>query len=158
MTDLKSKIRSDLTTAMKARNATETGTLRMLLSAIQMEEVAGKQARELSDAEALKVLARESKKRGEAATLFADAGRAELAAKEQAEAEIIARYLPVQLGDDELAALVGQAVAQVEAEVGEKPGPRHMGQVMKASNALVAGRAEGGRVSALVKATLTAGA
>lgn len=156
MSELKSKIRSDLTASMKAKDTATVSTLRMLLSAIQMEEVAGAAARELSDAEVLKVLARESKKRGEAAALFADAGRAELAAKERSEAVVIARYLPAQLGDEELAGLVDQALAQVAAELGSPAGPRQMGQVMKAANALVAGRAEGARVSALVKAKLAA--
>ena len=158
MSDLKTKIRSDLTASMKAKDAATVSTLRMVLSAIQMEEVSGTSARTLSDADVGKVLAREVKKRSEAARLFADAGRAELAEKERAEAAVISRYLPEQLGDGALSELVGRAVEQVAAELGERPGPRQMGLVMKAANALVAGRAEGSRVSALVKAALAGGA
>ncbi len=109
MPTIKEQIRADLTTSMKARDTAVTGTLRMILAAIQAEEVSGKEAKELTDDDVLKVLARESKKRAEAATVFAENDREELAAKERAEGEIIARYLPSQLSDDELVALVDKA-------------------------------------------------
>ncbi|MDG3009406.1 GatB/YqeY domain-containing protein [Rhodococcus sp. D2-41] len=152
--NLKTRIRADLTGAMKAKDATRTGTLRMVLAAIQTEEVAGKQARELGDDDVLKVLTKEAKKRAEAAAVFAENGRDELAAKERAEGEIIAGYLPAQLDDDELGRLVDKAVAEVAEHLGEQPGMRQMGQIMKAASALVSGRADGSRVSAAVKARL----
>ncbi|MBD8504949.1 GatB/YqeY domain-containing protein [Hoyosella sp. G463] len=154
MAELKARMRADLTAAMKAQDTETKATLRMLLAAVQTEEVAGESARELSDAEVTKVLMREAKKRAESATVYADAGREELAAKERAEGEIIARYLPKPLPDDELASLVDQAIDQVADETGERPGMRQMGQVMKAANALVAARADGARVSQVVKARL----
>lgn len=129
-------------------------SLRMALTAITTEEVAGDEARELSDAEVERVLAREVKKRKEAAEAFSGAGRAEQAQAERDEAAVLTDYLPKQLGDDELTTLVAEAVAEITAQLGEAPGPRQMGQVMKAANAKVAGRAEGGRVAAAVKARL----
>lgn len=143
-----------MTTAMKARDALTTGTLRMLLAAVQSEEVAGKVARTLSDEEVLKVFAKEAKKRAEAAALFDDAGRPELADKERAEGEIIAAYLPAPLDDDAVATLVDEAIAEVQAETGEAPGMRQMGQVMKAATAKAAGGADGTRISAIVRAKL----
>lgn len=128
--------------------------LRMALTAITNEEVAGDEARELSDAEVEKVLAREVKKRREAAEAFAGAGRVEQAQAERDESAVLTDYLPKQLDDDELATLVTEAVAEVTEQLGEAPGPRQMGQVMKAANAKVAGRAEGGRVAAVVKSLL----
>ncbi len=154
MAELKAKLRSDLTAAMKAQDKLRTATLRMLLAAVQTEEVAGKQVRELTDAEVLKVLTREAKKRGEAAQIYLSNGRGELAANERAEAAVIEEYLPAQLDDDELAHAVNTAIAQVAEEIGERPGTRQMGLVMKAANAIVAGKADGGRVSAAVKARL----
>lgn len=154
MAELKAKLRTDLTAAMKARETTVVGTLRMALAAVTNEEVAGKVARELSDDEVLKVLTREVKKRNEAAEAFAGAGRKEQADAELAEAEVLKSYLPAQLSDEELADIVAQAVADVAAQSGEQPGQKQMGQVMKAANAKVAGRAEGGRVAAAVKAKL----
>ncbi|MFC0429527.1 GatB/YqeY domain-containing protein [Kutzneria buriramensis] len=154
MAELKAKLRTDLTAAMKARETTVVGTLRMALAAVTNEEVAGKVARELSDDEVLKVLTREVKKRNEAAEAFAGAGRKEQADAELAEAEVLKSYLPAQLSDEELAEIVAQAVAEVAAQSGEQPGQKQMGQVMKAANAKVAGRAEGGRVAAAVKAKL----
>src|SRR6266545_1322848 len=103
MSALKEKLRDDLSTAIKARDGVRTRTLRMALTAVTNEEVAGKQARELSDDEVVKVLAREAKKRREAADAFADAGRPEQAAAERAEGEVISDYLPTQLADEELA-------------------------------------------------------
>ena len=152
MSELKQRLRDDLTAAMKARDELVKGTLRMTLTAIGNAEVAGTEARELSDDEVLKVIAKEAKKRAESAEAFSAAGRTELAAQEIAEGEVLAGYLPTQLTDDELAAIA--AVAEVEADLGEKPGQRQMGQVMKKANAAAAGRADGGRVAAAVKALL----
>ncbi|MCK2237633.1 MULTISPECIES: GatB/YqeY domain-containing protein [unclassified Crossiella] len=154
MAELKAKLQADLAAAMKQKETVTVASLRMALAAISTEEVAGKTAKELTDDEVLRVLARELKKRKEAAEAFAGAGRAEQAAAEVAEGEVLSAYLPAQLSDDELAGLVSQAVAELTAQLGEKPGPKQMGQVMKAANAKVAGRADGGRVAALVKATL----
>jgi uncharacterized protein YqeY len=119
------------------------------------EEVAGDTARELSDDEVLRVLTREVRKRREAADAFRGAGRVEQADAELAEADVLSGYLPAQLGDSELTAIVEKAVAAVAAQTGAQPGQRQMGQVMKAVNAEVAGRAEGARVAALVKARLS---
>ncbi|MEV6607213.1 GatB/YqeY domain-containing protein [Kutzneria sp. NPDC051319] len=154
MAELKEKLRSDLTAAMKGRQTTVVATLRMALAAVTVEEVAGKTARELSNDEVLKVLSREVKKRNEAAEAFAGAGRREQADAELAEAEVLKSYLPAQLSDEELTDLVTQAIDEVAAQAGEQPGQKQMGQVMKAANAKVAGRAEGGRVAAIVKAKL----
>lgn len=151
MAELKARLRSDLTAAMKAQDKLRTATLRMLLAAVQAEEVSGKQARELADTEVLKVLTREAKKRGEAAQIYISNGRGELAANERAEAAVIEEYLPTQLDDDEVAHAVNTAIAQVAEEIGERPGMKQMGQVMKAANAIVAGKADGARVSAAVK-------
>ncbi|AUN42425.1 Uncharacterized conserved protein (plasmid) [Tsukamurella tyrosinosolvens] len=153
MSEVKAAIRDDLKTAMKAKDTLVTGTLRMLLSAIQNEETSGT-AHALTDEEFLKVVAREVKKRGEAAEIFEANGRDELAAKERAEAEVMSRYLPKQLGDDELNALVDAAIAEVTAELGEAPTVRQMGQVMKVANAKAAGAADGKRLSSAVKAKL----
>jgi hypothetical protein len=155
MAELKAQLRADMTTAMKARESVKLGTLRMALAAINNEEVSGKSARELSDDEVRKVLAREVRKRKEAAEAFSGAGRAEQAASELAEADVLSAYLPAQLSDDELTAAVDAAVAEVTAQLGGQPTVKAMGQVMKAANARVAGRAEGGRVAALVKARLS---
>lgn len=154
MSALKDQLRTDLTAAMKNRDELVKSTLRMTLTAIGNAEVAGTEARRLDDAEVLKVITREAKKRAESAEAFAAAGRDELAAQERAEGEVLARYLPTPLSDDELAAIAEQAVADVTAETGEKPGPRQMGVVMKKATAAAEGRAEGGRVAAAVKKLL----
>jgi hypothetical protein len=146
---LKSRLHADLTTSIKARDELRTATLRMVLSAITNEEVAGAAARQLSDDDVLKVLAREAKKRREAAEAFASGNRPELAERELAEGGVIDEYLPAQLSDDELRGLVTQAIAQAGGA-----GPQAMGAVMKAVNPLVAGRAEGGRVAGEVKRQL----
>jgi uncharacterized protein YqeY len=151
MTELKDRLRADLTTAMKTQDKLRTATLRMLIAAIQSEEVSGKAPRELSDADVVKVLARESKKRGEAAQIFITNGRGELAANERAEASVIDDYLPSQLNDDEVAHVVNTAIAQVAEEIGERPGMKQMGQVMKAATAIAGGKADGSRLSAAVK-------
>lgn len=149
-TTLKAQLRSDLTSAMKARDELRSATIRMALTAITNEEVAGDVARVLSDDEVVKVLGREAKKRKEAAEAFAGAGRTEQAAREVAEGEVLAAYLPAQLSDEELHALVDAAVAESGAE-----GPRAMGAVMKVLTPRVAGRADGSRVAAAVKARLS---
>ena len=154
MSELKARLRTDLTAAMKAQDKLRTATLRMLLASIQSEEVSGKQARELSDEDVLKVLAREAKKRGEAAEIYTQNGRCELAANEHAEARVIDEYLPTPLTDAELADVVDTALAQVAEELGERPGVRQMGQVMRAANVIAAGKADGARLSAAVKARL----
>lgn len=154
MSELKSKLRADLTAAMKAQDKLRTGTLRMLLAAIQNAEVAGTQARELGDADVLAVLAKESKKRNESAVVYEQAGRGELAANERAEEAIIDEYLPTPLTDAEVADLADTAIAQVAEQLGERPGMKQMGQVMKIATGLAAGRADGSRVSAAVKARL----
>jgi uncharacterized protein YqeY len=146
---LKDRLTDDMRTAMKARDETGTGTLRMAMAAVRTAEVAGKQARELSDDEVLAVLTREAKKRREAAEAFTNAGRTEQAAKERAEEAILERYLPAQLSDAELTALVTRALA-----TGGFAGRSAMGPAMKAAQAAVAGRAEGGRVAAEVRRQL----
>jgi uncharacterized protein YqeY len=146
---MKTKLRADLTAAMKRQQAFETQTLRMALSAITTEEVAGQAARPLTDLEEQRVVAREVRQRRDSATIYADAGRAELAAKETAEADFLARYLPAALTEAELDAIVAEEVAQ-------QPGAtlKQLGVVIRAVNARVQGRAEGGVVAAKVKALL----
>ncbi|MFD7652673.1 GatB/YqeY domain-containing protein [Actinosynnema sp. NPDC059797] len=154
MAELKARLKADLTAAIKNRETVRAGALRMALTAVTTEEVSGKAARELSDDEVRKVITREVKKRKEAAEAFAGAGRAEKAELERAESEVLETYLPAQLSDDELAAMVEGVLARLADESGERPGMKQMGQVMKAVNAEVAGRAEGGRVAAAVKSKL----
>jgi uncharacterized protein YqeY len=151
MSDLKDRLRADLTTAMKARDEVRSSTLRMVLTAITNAEVAGKEARELSDDDIIGVLSTEAKKRREAATAFADGGRAEMAAKETAEAQVIAEYLPAQLTDQEIADLVTSAIAQTGA-AGE--GMKAMGKVMGVVQPQVKGRADGAAVAAEVRRQL----
>jgi uncharacterized protein len=139
---------------MKSQDKLRTATLRMLLAAVQTEEVSGKQARELSDDEILKVFARESRKRGEAAEIYTQNGRGELAATEHAEARIIDDYLPTPLTEAEVADVADTAIAQVAEAIGERPGMKQMGQVMKAATTIAAGKADGARLSAAVKERL----
>jgi uncharacterized protein YqeY len=150
MSTLKSRLEADLHAAMKARDELVTSTLRMALTAVRSAEVAGTAARELSDDEVLVVLTKEAKKRREAATAFADAGRDALATKERAEEEVLTAYLPAQLSDEELAELVAGALsaARLASDKGS------MGPAMKAAQTAVAGRAEGGRVAAEVRRQL----
>lgn len=148
-TSLKQRLQNDLTAAIKGRDELRSSTIRLTLSAITNEEVAGKTARQLSDDEVLKVITREAKKRREAAEAFAQGGRTESAERERAEGVVLAEYLPQQLSDEELAEIVRAAVAESGAE-----GPRAMGAVMKLVNPKVAGLAEGGRVAAEVKRQL----
>ena len=146
---LKEQLRADLTTAMKARDELRASTIRMVLTAITTEEVAGKAARVLSDDDVVKVLTREAKKRREAHQAYADAGRTELAAREQAELGVIETYLPQQMTDEEISAAVGAAIADSGAS-----GPQAMGQVMKLLAPKVSGRADGGKVAAEVRRQL----
>lgn len=149
MPELKDRLRADLTTAMKRRDELRTATLRMVLAAVTAEEVSGKEARELSDDEVQAVLRREAKKRREAAEAFAGAGRADQAAREQAEEGVLATYLPAQLEDADLTALVADVITTTGAA-----GMKDMGKVMGAVQGRVAGRAEGGRVAAEVRRQL----
>lgn len=149
--EIKDRLRTDLTAAMKSQDRLRIATLRMLMAALQTEEVSGKQSRELSDADVLKVLARESKKRGESAEIYTQNGRGDLAANEHAEARVIDEYLPTPLTDAEVAYVADTAIAQVADEIGERPDQRQMGQVMKAATAIAAGKADGARLSAAVK-------
>ena len=146
---LKKRLHDDLTTSMKARDELRTASLRMALSALTNEEVAGKQARELSDQEVVAVLRREVKKRTEAAEAFAGGGRAASAERELAEREILVAYLPADMSDADLDALVEAAVVESGATA-----PGQMGQVMKLLTPKVAGRADGGRVAAAVRKRL----
>jgi len=146
---MKDRLRTDLTAAMKARDEVTVRTLRMALTSVTKEEVAGSSARELSDDEVLAVLTREAKRRREAADAFAAAGREEQAAAERAEGAVLDAYLPAQLTDAELGDLVAAAIEETGAS-----GPRAMGQVMKAVTPRVAGRAVGARVAAEVRRRL----
>lgn len=151
MSTLKEQLRADLTTAMKDRDKLRSSTLRMVLTSVTTAEVAGESSRELSDAEVLDVLTKEAKKRREAATAFEEGGRAESAAQERAEAEVIAGYLPQQLTAEEVAAIVTAAIEQTGA-AGE--GMRAMGKVMGVVQPQVKGRADGGAVAAEVRRQL----
>lgn len=150
-TGLKATLQQHLTDAMRAQDKVRAGTLRMVLTAVTNEEVAGKAHRELSDDEVLKVVAKEAKKRREAAEAYHGAGRAELAAQEEAELVVLEGYLPAQLSDEELLAMARDAVAEAGVE-----DLRGMGQVMKILQPRVAGRAEGGRIAAAVRQALGA--
>ena len=149
MATLKQTLRDDLLTSMRAKDELRTATIRMVLTAITIEEVAGETARELGDDELLVVLRREAKKRREAATAFAYGGRPERAQRERDELGVVEAYLPQQLDDEALAALVTTAITGAGLS-----GPKAMGSVMKALQPLVAGRADGGRVSAEVRRQL----
>ena len=151
MSELKARLRTDLTAAMKAKDKLRLATLRMILAAIQTEEVSGKEAHDLTDDDVLKVLDKEAKKRGESAEIYTQNGRGELAANERAEAQIIDEYLPTPLTDEELANIVDTAIAQVAEDLGERPAMKQMGQVMKIASGLAAGKADGSRLSKAVK-------
>ena len=146
---LKEKLQSDLTYAIRARDEVKSGTVRMLLAAITTEEVAGKAARVLNDAEIITVLSREAKKRREAVEAYTQAKRDDLANKEKAEAAVIALYLPEQLSEDQIKQMIIEAIAKTNAA-----GPAGMGLVMKELQPKIAGKADGGLVSTLVKAAL----
>jgi uncharacterized protein YqeY len=154
MATLKDRLRADLSTAMKSRNTITVATLRMALTAITTEEVSGTKSRELSDNEVRTVLVREAKKRREAADVFAAAGRDELATRERAEGEVLAHYLPRQLNDDELAALITGAIDDVAGQLGKRPGFGQLGLVMKAAKAKAADQVEGSRLATAVIAVL----
>jgi hypothetical protein len=151
MSDLKDRLRSDLTAAIKSRDEVRSSTLRMVLTAVTNAEVAGKESRELTDEDVVGVLSSEAKKRREAAEAFDAAGRTEMAAKERAEAEVLADYLPTPLSEQEIADLVTSAIAQTGAR---EEGMRAMGKVMGALSSQVKGRADGGAVAAEVRRQL----
>lgn len=144
------RLQADLTVSMKARDQIATSTIRMLRTAIMNAEVAGAHARTLSDDEVIAVLQSEAKKRTESAEVYAEAGRDESAAKERAELEVIERYLPAKIGDDELASIVDEEIAAAGAN-----GPQSMGQVIKAVRDRVGATADGSTIAALVKGRLT---
>ena len=146
---IKESLRADLTEAIRGRNEITSSTIRMVLTAITNEEVAGKEARVLSDDEVITVLSREAKKRREASEAFESAGRADKAALEKAEGEVIAKYLPAQLGIDEIKKMIADAITSTGAA-----GPADMGKVMGAVKPLIAGKADGSVVSTLVKEAL----
>jgi hypothetical protein len=150
MATLKDRLKTDLTSAMRSKDELRMATIRMALTSITNAEVAGTRARELSDDEVITILTKEAKKRREAAQAFRDGGRSDRAEREDAEAAVLADYLPEPLSDDELARLVDAAIAESGAE-----SPRDMGKVMKLVQPQVAGRADGSRVAAAVKARLT---
>ena len=147
---IKESLRSDLTEAIRSRDEITSSTIRMVLTAITNEEVAGKEARVLSDDEIITVLSREAKKRREASEAFENAGRADKAALEKSEGEVIARYLPAQLSVDDIKKMISDAIASTGAA-----GPADMGKVMGAVKPLIAGKADGSIVSTLVREALT---
>jgi uncharacterized protein len=149
---VKARLQADLTAAMKARDELATSTIRMLRSAITTAEVAGDVAAELTDEQTIAVLQSEAKKRAESAAVYDDAGRTELADKERAELEIVARYLPAAMGDDELAAIVDEEIAAAASEGAE--GGRAMGMVIKAVRERAGAAADGARIAAMVKSKL----
>jgi len=155
MSELADRMQADLVAAMKARDDLVRSTLRMAMTAIKNEEVAGTEARELSDNEVLGVLNREVAKRRDSAEAYTAGNRPELAEKELAEVEVLQRYLPAALTDAELDAIVVEEVAAAAAQAGEALTMRQMGLVIKAVNARAAGRAEGAKVAAKVKAALS---
>lgn len=154
MSDLKAKLREDLTISMKARDKAKTGTLRMLLSALTQEETAGTK-HELTDDDVLRIIAREIKKRRESAEVYAANDRQELADVELTEASILEAYQPVQLTDEELTELIDASIAEISEQSGEEVGMRQMGQVMKAATAKAAGRVDGKRLSTAVKSRIS---
>ena len=147
---LKEKLQSDLTDAIRSKDSVKSGTIRMLLAAITNEEVAGKSARVLTDAEVITVLSRESKKRREAVEAYTNAKRDDLANKEKEEAAVITLYLPEQLSEADIKKLIADAIDETNAA-----GPAGMGLVMKILQPKIAGKADGGVVSSLVKAALS---
>lgn len=149
---LKERLQHDLTESIRSRSELKSGTIRMVLTAITMEEVAGKEARTLSDAQIITVLSREAKKRREAYEAFELGGRADRAEREKQEGEVISLYLPAQLSEDEIKKMIADAITQTGAN-----GPAGMGLVMKVISPKIAGKADGGTVSGLVKAALTGG-
>ncbi|WP_152361140.1 GatB/YqeY domain-containing protein [Microlunatus speluncae] len=153
MAELKERLHSDMVASLKARDSVRTSTLRMVLTAITEAEVAGKSAKELTAEQELDVVVKEAKKRREAEEAYTEAGRSDLAEKEHAEAGVLAEYLPQQLGADEIAELVRQAIAETGAA---ELGPRGIGKVMGVLTPKTKGKADGGAVAAEVKRQLTA--
>lgn len=151
---LKDRLKTDLVTAMKARDEAAKSNLRMAIAAIANEEVAGKEARQLDDSEEMAVITKEVAKRRDSAQAYAEGGRQELADKESSEAEFLSQYLPAPLTEAELDEIVAQAIAAAEQAAGEKPTMKQMGAIVKAVNARVAGRAQGAQVAAKVRAGL----
>lgn len=147
---LKDKLKADLTESIRSRDELKSSTIRMILTSITNEEVSGKEARTLTEAEIITVLSREAKKRREAAEAFDQGGAKDRAERERAEGEVVALYLPAQLSDTDLANLIKEAIASTGAS-----GPQGMGQVMKFLQPKVAGRIDGARVSAAVKEALS---
>ena len=154
MAELSDRITADLVAAMKSGDVVTRDTLRMVVAAYRNEEVAGKTKRELDDATELRLLTKEVAKRRESVDIYTANARPELAAKEQAEIEVLQHYLPAGLSDHELDRIVADAVAAVAADLGEQPGPRQLGLVMKIVSPKVAGRADGAAVAAKVRAAL----
>lgn len=148
---LKQRLRDDLTTSIKDRDKVRSSTIRMVLAAISEAEVAGKEAKELNDAQVLDVVIRETKKRREAEEAFRGADRAELADKERAEADVLAAYLPQQLSAKEISAIVADAIATTGAA---ELGPRGIGKVMGIVTPQTKGKADGGAVATEVKRQL----
>lgn len=156
MAELKDRLKADLVTAMKAKDDAAKSNLRMAIAAIGVEEVAGDSARALTNDEEIAIVTKEVSKRRDSAQAYTDGGRPELAAKEAGEAEFLQQYLPAPLTEDELDAIVAEEVAAAEAAAGEKPTMKQMGTIVKAVNARVAGRAQGGTVAAKVRSRLGA--
>ncbi|PFG16657.1 hypothetical protein ATK74_1208 [Propionicimonas paludicola] len=154
MSELADRLQADLVAAMKEHDELTRSTLRMAIASIKNEQVAGKQARQLEQAEVLTLLNREVAKRRDSAEAYTAGNRPELAERELAEIEVLQRYLPAALTDEELDELVAAEVAAAATQLGEKPSMKQMGLVIKAVNAKVAGRAEGAKVAAKVKAAL----
>ncbi|WP_040160682.1 GatB/YqeY domain-containing protein [Nigerium massiliense] len=155
MGSLESRLNADMIAAMKAGDKQKTSTLRMAIAALKNEKVAGKAAKDLSEADEQAVLTREVHKRKDSAEAYTQGNRPELASKELAEAETLAAYLPAPLTDEELVTLVGEEVANAEASLGAKPTMKQMGQIIKAVTGRAEGRAEGGTVAAKVRAALS---
>lgn len=155
MADLKEQLRTGLTAAMRERDEVTVAALRLALSAVTKAEVAGDEATTLGDDQVVELLRGEAKKRAEAAELYDQGGRVELAERERAQAAVIQRYLPAEMDDDALGAIVADEVqAARDAGVEDRAA---MGQVIKAVRARVGGDATGGRVAAAVKAALGQG-
>ncbi len=154
MGTLEQRLAEDMVAALKAGDKESLGTIRMAIAAIKNEKVAGKAARELSDADEIAVLQREVAKRKDSAQAYTDGNRPELAARELAEVEVLARYLPAPLTDAELDALVAEEVAAATASLGSAPTMKQLGQVIKAVGARAGGRAQGGVIAAKVRAAL----
>ena len=149
---LKDTLQADLQAAIKSRDELTAATLRMSLTAITNAEVAGKQAKQLSDDEVLLVLDKEAKKRRESAIAYRDANRPELAEREEAELGVLATYLPQPLTDNEVSAIIDEVIAEVAAS--GKTGMAAMGPVMQKVTAATRGRADGKTVSGVVRARL----